>query len=389
MVNVRKKLSLFHISILPDSIQNRTYHPNDQAYCLDANSIYGKINICMKNPNFASTGTPPRLFSTLLKGFNTIANHWYLILFPIGMDLLLWLGPRLSIKTLFSSTATFLADSMAKSGAVGILGPIENPQALWMELLERINLASAMRTIPIGVPSLIARESPLTSPLSGVSVVEISNYNLVLLLVGGLLLVGFLLGSLYFLLISKVTAPDPDKLSLKEVTSGYGQSLALFCILILLLIFLSIPLSLVLAIFSSLGLGLGQFLLMVCAFFLLWLLMPLVFAPHGIFVLKQKALPSMLISIRLVRLFLPGTGLFIITCVLISEGLNMLWSLPEASSWMTLIGIGGHAFIITGLLAASFIYYREGLRWMQQNLQKMAEMTKQQQENGGTPLEQQ
>ena len=343
----------------------------------------------MKNPNHSSTGTPPRLFATLLKGFNTIANHWYLILFPIGMDLLLWLGPRLSVKTLFSDAATFLADTMAKSGAVGILGPIENPQALWMELLERINLASALRTIPIGVPSLIARESPLTSPLGGGSVIEISNYNLVLLTLAGMLLVGLLLGSLYFLLVSKVTAAETDKLSLKEVATGYGQSLALFCILILLLIFLSIPLSLLLALFTSLGLGLGQFLLMACGFFLLWLLMPLVFAPHGIFVLKQKALPSMLISIRLVRLFLPGTGLFIITCVLISEGLNMLWSLPEATSWMTLISIGGHAFVITGLLAASFIYYREGLRWMQQNLQKMAEMTKKQQENGGTPLEQQ
>ena len=343
----------------------------------------------MKNPNFASTATPPRLFSTLLKGFNTIANHWYLILFPIGMDLLLWLGPRLSVKTLFSDAAAFLAESMAKSGAAGILGPIENPQALWTELLERINLATTMRTIPIGVPSLIARESPLTSPLGGASVIEFSNFNLVLLSIAGLLLVGYLLGSLYFLLISKVTAPEGDKLSLKEVASGYGQSLVLFCILILLLVFLSIPLSLVLALFSSLGLGLGQFLVMVCVFFLLWLLMPLVFAPHGIFVLKQKALPSMLISIRLVRLFLPGTGMFIMTCVLISEGLNMLWSLPDANSWMTLIGIGGHAFIITGLLAASFVYYREGLRWMQQNLQKMAEMAKKQQENGGNPLEQQ
>ena len=389
MVNVWKVLALFHISILPDSIQNRTYHPNVRVLCPDANPIYGKIILCMKNPNHSSTGTPPRLFATLLKGFNTIANHWYLILFPIGMDLLLWLGPRLSVKTLFSDAATFLADTMAKSGAVGILGPIENPQALWMELLERINLASALRTIPIGVPSLIARESPLTSPLGGGSVIEISNYNLVLLTLAGMLLVGLLLGSLYFLLVSKVTAAETDKLSLKEVATGYGQSLALFCILILLLIFLSIPLSLLLALFTSLGLGLGQFLLMACGFFLLWLLMPLVFAPHGIFVLKQKALPSMLISIRLVRLFLPGTGLFIITCVLISEGLNMLWSLPEATSWMTLISIGGHAFVITGLLAASFIYYREGLRWMQQNLQKMAEMTKKQQENGGTPLEQQ
>ena len=38
---------------------------------------------------------------------------------------------------------------------------------------------------------------------------------------------------------------------------------------------------------------------------------------------------------------------------------------------MTLVGIGGHAFITTGLLAASFIYYQGGMRWMQENLKKM------------------
>jgi hypothetical protein len=32
---------------------------------------------------------------------------------------------------------------------------------------------------------------------------------------------------------------------------------------------------------------------------------------------------------------------------------------------MTLIGIGGHAFITTGLLAASFIYYRDMSAWLQ------------------------
>ena len=96
----------------------------------------------------------------------------------------------------------------------------------------------------------------------------------------------------------------------------------------------------------------------------------------------------MLLSLRLVRFFLPGAGLFILVSALISEGLNMLWTLPEANTWLTMVGIGGHAFIVTALIMASFIYYRDGLKWMQFNIQRMAE-ARLKQENGGIPVDKQ
>ena len=81
---------------------------------------------------------------------------------------------------------------------------------------------------------------------------------------------------------------------------------------------------------------------------------------------------SILLSIRMVRFFLPGTGMFVLTAILISEGMNLLWELPDPTSWLTLVGIAGHAFIVTAMLAASFIYYRDGLHWMQENIQRMS-----------------
>jgi len=45
--------------------------------------------------------------------------------------------------------------------------------------------------------------------------------------------------------------------------------------------------------------------------------------------------------------------------------LNYLWSVPPNNSWMLLIGIAGHAFITTALLAASFVYYRDMNIWLQ------------------------
>ncbi len=342
----------------------------------------------MKKPIYSLTGTPPKLFPTLLKGFNTIANHWYLILFPIIMDVGLWLGPKLKVKTLLMPFITTMTQNVLKISTPEMMPTAKTYQTLWDQLISQFNLTSMLRTFPVGIPSIIARQSPITSPLGpGVSY-DLPSVNWVFISLGVLLLVGFLLGSIYFILVAQVTSPEQNKTSLKDVFSAYLQSLVMFCLVIILLVLITVPLLMLLSLLSLISLGIGQFFMLVAAFMLLWLLMPLVFSPHGVFVLKQKALPSMLISVRLVRLFLPGTGLFVMTSILISEGLNMLWTLPDPSSWMTLIGIGGHAFIITGLLAASFIYYREGLKWMQDNLQKMAEATKMQQENGGTTLEQ-
>ncbi|MDP3721651.1 MAG: hypothetical protein Q8R09_04250 [Anaerolineaceae bacterium] len=342
----------------------------------------------MEKPINTLTGTPPRLFPTLLKGFNTIANHWYLILFPVAIDVVLWLGPKIKLKTLLTPIIDTMTQNVLKISPAEMLPTAQTYQALWDQLINQFNLTTLIRTIPIGVPSIIARQSPLTSPLGPGISYELPTVNWIFIVLGILLLLGFLLGSIYFILVSQVTAPETGKMGLKEVFSAYLQSLVMFCLMIILLVLISVPLLMLLSILSLINPAIGQFFMLVAAFLLLWLLMPLVFSPHGIFVLKQKALPSMLISVRLVRLFLPGTGLFVMTSILISEGLNLLWTIPDPNSWMTMIGIGGHAFIITGLLAASFIYYREGLKWMQDNLQKMAEATKMQQENGGTTLEQ-
>ncbi len=341
----------------------------------------------MKNSNFTVTSTPPKLFSTLIKGFNTIANHWYLILFPIVMDLILWLGPRLRVKALLTGFVSTMTDTMLKVGPADMAESVNKYKQLWDEILNQFNLASVLRTYPIGIPSLIARESPINSPLGNPMIFELESARWVLGIIGMLLLIGFLLGSLYFLLLSKVTAQEVEKIKFKEVIASYAQSLVMFCLLILLLLFIAIPLSLLLSMLTLVDLGIGQFFMVMILLVALWLILPLVFAPHGIFVLKQKALSSMLISVRLVRLYLPGTGLFVAFCLLINEGMNYLWTLPEPNSWMTLLGIGGHSFIITGLLAASFIYYRDGLRWMQENMQRVAEAQKQT-TNGGTTLEQ-
>jgi hypothetical protein len=347
-----------------------------------------KLLVMMKPPKIILMGTPPKLIPAILAGFNTIANHIYLILFPIAIDLLLWFGPKLRVKTLITPIVNDFSANLLKISPPELLDTVKVSQTLWEQLLNQFNLGTALRTFPVGVPSIIARISPTNSPLGNSLIFEIPSIQWTFAILGILLLAGFFLGSLYFYMLSLVTATETEKFSGKQVLNAYVQSVLMFCLFLAVVIIIAIPVFLVLSVLSLLNAGLAQFFVLVSIFALLWLVMPLVFSPHGVFVLKQKAYPSMLISVRLVRFFLPGTGLFVMTCVLISEGLNSLWTLPEATSWMTLLGIGGHSFIVTALIAASFIYYRRGLSWMQDNLQRIADASQPKEENGGTPLEQ-
>jgi hypothetical protein len=106
---------------------------------------------------------------------------------------------------------------------------------------------------------------------------------------------------------------------------------------------------------------------------LVWVLLPLVFSPHGIFAGDLKATRSIVTSFRLVRSMMAGTGMFFIMMIIIGYGLDVLWTTPEADSWLLLVGIFGHAFISSGLLAASFKFYDRGIRWQQEVIQARQE----------------
>ena len=73
------------------------------------------------------------------------------------------------------------------------------------------------------------------------------------------------------------------------------------------------------------------------------------------------------------RFTLPTSSLFVLSVLLIAYGLNFLWNIPSSDSWMALVGIAGHAFITTSLLAASFIYYRDMQAWLQIVLDRLKE----------------
>ena len=142
-----------------------------------------------------------------------------------------------------------------------------------------------------------------------------------------------------------------------------------------LLLFFGLPALLLLSILTAISPVLGQVVIFAGALILLWLAMPIFFSAHGIFTLQLDALRAILTSLRMVRFTLPNTGLFLLTFIVINQGLNFLWNTPPDTSWWTLLGITGHAFVSTALIAASFIYYRDINVWLKVVFEQLQRQT--------------
>jgi hypothetical protein len=131
-----------------------------------------------------------------------------------------------------------------------------------------------------------------------------------------------------------------------------------------LLFVVSIPASCLISVVSLFGFSLGELSVLLYGGFLIWLIFPLLFSAHGIFVKGLGVWPSIRLGVRITNLTLPTTLLFFVTVLLLTQGLDILWRIPPSNSWLLLLGIAGHAFIVTGLLSTSFVYYRDADRWV-------------------------
>jgi hypothetical protein len=310
--------------------------------------------------------TPPNMIGSLRAGFDTVANHIVIIVFPCLIDLLLWLGPHVQVKSLLSSMGNFLLTS-SPSGSGLSSDVISQSMNLIQTIGDKFNLLILLRTIPVGIPSLMSFRLPAETPGGQPLFIDLNNILLVACVVIGLLLVGVIAGSFYYSIIMQISLRGRIELrkTLHEWLWSSIQVISLTLALIILYVVVSVPSSCAIFAVSLIGLPLGQFSFFLYFGLLIWLAFPLIFSAHGIFVNHNNAFISVQRSMVLTRMTLPTTSLFFLSVLAISEGLNILWRVPPETSWLTLLGIGGHAFISSALMAASFIFYRDADRYSQ------------------------
>lgn len=310
------------------------------------------------NPSLAG---PPRLFPALKSGFNLVAQKAYLLLFPICLDLLLWFGPHIRLKKLIDPTIADLLNTQVPANTDP--APLFDLLHSFQSFTGRFNLLAQLSNSPIGVPSLMSIVFPVHTPFGDPASYEISSWAQAasgMLLFG---LLGLLLSSLYIGMVARATAMPRETITFNRTVWEFVQILILAIIAILLLIVISVPLLIFGWLLFLINQAVASIALTLCAFLLLWVLIPFIFTPHGIFAAGQNMFRSMLISGRLVRAFYPGVTLFLLAVLIISEVMKQLWIGAPDTSWLMFASVFGNAFVSTGLLAASFVYYRSAAAW--------------------------
>lgn len=326
----------------------------------------------MESNQLLESTAPPKLVETLTAGFNAVANNIYLIAFPLLLDGFLWLGPHIRVKQLVNPTVTYIFNEAKDFPTPELAAMSEWSREIWEVLLTHFNLISLVRSIPIGVPSLMATVSPIETPYGSATMMEMNSVIETILLWMALTLFGILIGSVYFNMISSVTGEKTEDHSWNNSFFAFTQILIFSIVFFILIIIISVPTILIVSVLTLFSPKLGEIALLFAGIVIIWFLMPMAFSPHGVFTNYETIFSSIATSIRLVRNFLPGTSLFFLTAIFLYQGLNVLWQRAPAISWMALVGIFGHAFISTGLIASSFVYYRKGIIWMKNKQQQMA-----------------
>jgi len=314
---------------------------------------------------------PPGVVGSLRAGFDAIASHLTVILIPLALDLFLWLGPRLHVDRLFQPIFDEMSRYARYSGFPSAdLKTLQENSALILAQLQEFNLLSVLRTFPIGVFSLMSGAMPNQTPLGAPSIIQVDSVFTLFGWIVLLIFMGWMCGGLFFRWVSLVVV-DPAHPVDNRVGQSILQTMLMSVMYFILGIMLGTPLLIVLALIMAASPLLAQGLLLILGLLSMWLVVPVFFSPHGIFLRRQNVFSSIYSSLRMARFTMPTSSLFVLSVLLIAYGLNFLWNIPASDSWMALVGIFGHAFVTTSLLAASFIYYRDMQVWLQTVFEKL------------------
>ncbi len=309
---------------------------------------------------------PLGVLASLRAGFSVVNNRLELALFPLVLDLFLWLGPKLSIKPLVASALRGLDLLAAYSADPQVAQQLEPMRASFTDLGDKFNLFSRLSTAPLGIPSLMA-----SSLWEGVP----AGVSQPVWLGGGLLshlglfllfsLIGILLGSIYFNCIAQqIRAKRLDFGQFLRQAGGDWMRLVAFAILVALaLIVVLAPVWLVGGLIAAIIPAVGAIVFVLSLTLVMWGVFYLGFTVPAIVVQHRGLFGAVWDSLRVAQWSMSSTAGLYTLLFLISVLLSTVWNLVQPDSWVMLAAVAGNALVSTALVAAAFVFYQDRYRW--------------------------
>jgi uncharacterized membrane protein YesL len=303
---------------------------------------------------------PLGVVESLSSGFELIWQNPWIVLIPIALDLFLWLGPQITAQPLFQETLTLLAMATPANA------PAETQQNL--EMLKSILQTSGdsmniMGMLAAGMPTVIGLQPPATTMPRAVFIVSDSAALLGLVVLFGL--GGALIMSGYLEMTARPVRNESDERTfLARWLRAFANVILLGILVALGFFILMIPVTIIAGTLSMASQAIGSFMLLGGMMLIFWAFLYLVFAVPAIFVSRANAPQALLNSISIFRFdFWSAIGLVFIV-YLVRAGFTLIWQLFENNIWGVVFDVIANAFLSSGLIAATMIFYNDRMNWL-------------------------
>ncbi|MCA1668843.1 MAG: hypothetical protein LC793_15905, partial [Thermomicrobia bacterium] len=296
----------------------------------------------------------PGLIETLQGGYDLLNARPYLIAMPLALDLVLWLGPRLTSPALFAWLARWpgqSADGADLARALRERGASAEVMSGVAQLWNGYGVSSVVGTLGRGhVANLIDRPTAAIGP-----------WYVALFVLLALLVIGLWLKSLFVAPIAQMVRHEPFALdtTLQNSWEAARRTALLFLAAFGMIVLTLMPVAIVAAAFVLAGInGFGLIILAT--------LIPVVgalfygaFAMDAIFLERVGPMRAIYLSYRVVRRNAWPTAGFIALTILISRGVPLALTRVVQHPVGVLLAMIAHAYVAAGLATGSLLFYRE------------------------------
>lgn len=277
---------------------------------------------------------------------------------PILLDLFLWRGPQVSLAPLVEWLLSTAQRGLA-SRVLGELGvPPPEAQDALREALVQFNVFSTLAFNIVALPT----SAPTRSSL-GPIVATLDHPLSAAIAFLGLEGIGMALGCVF--LAGLAQRVRSGSVSVADLVRSIPRVWSRFALLVLAVIALPVivglPVGLVLAIVALLSplaaQVVGTILIVAAQVAIVWLAIYLFFVIDAVVVSDLSARAAVEASVHVVsRNFWAALGLIILSFV-IAQGMFQIWAMLSRSDLGSVVAIVGHAFVASGLTAASMVFY--------------------------------
>ena len=301
----------------------------------------------------------PGVWATLSAGFELTTRYLWLMVIPAALDFFLWIGPRLSFRTLLEGLITTSVAQLPADVLTIDTAPL-------LEAAGRLNHFAYLSVSLLGVPALMTGPTPDKTPITP-AVIAGGGLGqwlglLVLFTVAGLLLTALFYSLIAYALRRSLNTPLPPLglgRFLARTTLTWLRLLGLLILVIVLVVVVTFPMALLAGFLTLFSQTFGVVVMFAAIVLVMWLLMFLSYTPQGMLLNPHPFFAVLLDSVRLFRQNFPSALGLLAVVVVARQLLSAILLRADSGTWVTAINILAHAYIATALTVAMVIFYRD------------------------------